>query len=44
MTAWEILFESLLEVIDNCGQHEFVELSVLYVRMDRGTDPMLDGR
>jgi len=44
MTAWGSLFESLFEVVDCGGHHEFTELAVLCARMDSGAEPTLDGR
>lgn len=44
MTAWGSLFESLFEVVDCGGQHEFAELAVPCARVDSGAEPTLDGR
>jgi len=38
------LFESLFEVVDCGGQHEFAELTVPSARVDSGAEPTLDGR
>jgi len=44
MMAWGSLFESLFEVVDCDGQHEFSELTVPSARVDSGAEPTLDGR
>jgi len=44
MTALGSLFESLFEVVDCGGHHEFAELAVPRARVDRGAEPTLDGR
>jgi len=44
MTTMGSLFESLFEVVDCGGQHEFAELAVARARVNSGTEPTLDGR
>jgi hypothetical protein len=44
MMALGSLFESLFEVVDCGGHHEFAELTVLHARVDSGAEPTLDGQ
>jgi len=43
-TAWGSLFESLFEVVDCGGLHEFAEVAVPCARVDSGAESTLDGR
>lgn len=42
LTAWGLLLNSLFEVIDGGGHHEFAELTVPRTKVDRGVEPTLD--
>ena len=44
MTAWGSLLESLFEVVDCGGQHEFAKFAVPRARVDSGAESTLDGR